>query len=387
MKSSIYLATAYAIGQGSAFLLLLATKEFFSATLAGTAYLAISLISFTIQFHDYGNSTVLAEQLRSNQTQGFKESLAARGWLAAIITVLFCLWTKSQPTAATIEPLLLCLPLCAFILGRLPSSAVEIRDGYRSLAILTATIWIASTSSSALILLQPTSPTTLYSGGAFTFFLLIYSFAKKNGYPSERTPFRASRSAFNRILPVVIPPISGQIWFRVVLVLLANTLTLDKIADFGLVRYVQVAGLLGISFLTRPALTKYLSQRKNAGEKPHFMLLLREQKRGHQLAFLLSIVGAFGLAISLATQTTGVIAWIPLLLPAALTTLSQSATSLNQVIAKPSTLLALDHVALGINIVVFLALVQHSPVLAFIASESAHAIVILLTHAYLSKIE
>jgi hypothetical protein len=372
-NATAILILAYGMGQGSTFALLLVTRNYVDAAAAGILVLALSIVSFAQQFGEIGNNPLLLSKGNTGDMNGVTAQLRTRSIAGFLILSIFCVWTHLTLTAAIaaeIKPILLVAPFIALLLGSNCSFLYEVNRQYATLALTTVRLWILVSFSlaSAVFFDNYTWATVLLSLALLGHFLQITR-------PFSNVNLRSiwfcwgERPLFGiQIIPIIAAAVAGQIWYRSQILIIADNAGLAQLASLGIVRSIQIAGILVTGFAIRPILQRKLAASLNR-ESP---IRLAEMIRSFKMP-LIALTSISILCIVFGTiflpQPSSLAYWIPLFYGLPLAAAAIIATQLNSIHLTAKKMFALDHLGLLLNIITFFSVMRINLPMAIVLGE------------------
>lgn len=372
---SLLLAGGYAAGQGSMFLMQLAVKQFGYDETLGMIVILVSVVSFALQFTDIGNSTFMVRAIARGENDTAAEFLKARVVVAFFICSLFSAWIYFEHKEIVGMVTLVTVPIIGAICGGTATAYLEANRRYFLLTIANAMPWLSMSMMCGL--------SAFYLNANYIFAMVLITVAlicmaiailvatrcTQKLYFSRKLEIRAIQSVWSFFLPQM----GGQIWFRVVIFELNNKIGLAALGIFGLFRYVQVATLLVLGFMTRPQLQKYIATcEKNSDYK--LIDLLRLYKTAFIFAMFGPIIWVISKLVVVPAGWYEPLQWLVLLVALPLTLVSISVTQLNQLTRPFQYVVFVEALCLGLNVVTFYHILSVSASVAIVAGEAIAAL-------------
>lgn len=383
MKSSAFLLAGYLVGQGGVFLLQLLLKIYGYQELLGMTVLAVSFVSLSLQFSDFGNATVVVRSEISGNRTAVVSYLIGRAVLgfaiSAIVSFYFYIKYGSGPA---VDSILLFSPVLALFCGLSAVGIDEAKKHYASFAVTQAVPWIVLAGSLFILCFSEHRVDLAVFPILFTAILIVR-------FTWSRSGIDLSRSLFSRIpvgvylaVPIVLAPISGQIWGRIVLFMVGDKVGLSALGEFGLARNIQVAWLLTLSFMSRPILRNFLDKVRadNSSANLFDLVLCSRRVLGLSMWAPLSV----GLVYFMGYLSDGYM-WYCILAIIPVMWIHSQVHVINQLTFKFKWLVIVDHVGLIFGVFVFLLFIERSPLLAVVFSEVIQVFVGVLAHVFFKK--
>jgi hypothetical protein len=388
-QKSVALATGFALGQGSVFLvnagLLLQGRQ----ASAGLLVAITACFSFTLLFADLANPTRLAQLIAHGDGAGIGRFLSGRAGIgciaAAVLALVLMLQIVKLPQAAAVAA---SMGLAAAIYGATTVAFHEARGDYWRFALLQSAPWVVFASGAfAAFHWLGDDAAVLAVALMLPAIALAYRQAARVAYagaaPSRR--WHDMRSTF----PYLVGPLLSQVWGRLVIVVLAMLYGARFLGEFGLFRQVEVAVILLFGFVLRPVIARISTERN-----PCFDGVDQRVMRLLQVAFGFTAVAllayfAFKL-LPLDLGPVGHAAWVdllPLLAGVYLATVGLCFSQASQWLCDGPAMLRLEVAAQLANVAIFFALVFVSPLGAILLSESAQALIYRLKWLQMVKHE
>lgn len=388
-KATALLIAAYGVGQGSTFVLLLITRNYVDATVAGALVLALSIISFAQQFGEIGSNPLLLSKGTDGDMNGVASLLRTRSISGFSILSLFCIWTYSTLTASIateVKPILLCAPFIALLLGLNYSFLYEIERQYASLALTTIRLWIIISATLALaVIVNDYTYAVLF----LLLALLVHILYIENAFSG----IKLKAVLFNwkdgpwfgtQIIPIIAAAIAGQIWYRYQILIIADKAGLAQLASLGIIRSMQIAAILATSFAIRPILQRKLV----ATTIRNTPINLAEMALGFRLPLI--ALAAISLITILSNtmftwSSSSLAHWSPLFYGLPIAALAIIANQLNSIQLSPKRLFAFDHIGIFFNIITFFSMMKISLPVAIILGEVIQHLFNIGTRLFIEK--
>ncbi|TWO72294.1 hypothetical protein FN976_06205 [Caenimonas sedimenti] len=359
--ASIALAGAYLAGQGSMFLFQMASKATGHSELAGIAVLAATILSFGFQFSELGAGRIIS-YYGNREFDRLSSFVVCRIMIAVVAALLFATMTSQSSNE------LQGLHYLGFAIAVLASanlvSIVEARQSYVAVAIASALPWLATTLG--MMLYATIGDMPLWSVGVLplvvVFSSLFWSHITSNFKLINRLP---TPRALSETAAIVLPLLYGQVWGRLVVIFFLATLGWESLANFGIVRYLQVAIVLISGFILRPLVRGLLVGEIDSNRQ----LRLGEFLRTTRNPFIFSIISTLIAAIVLWIIGSGLEDWTILLFVAPLQTIASIAIQISHAKGQAIQIFKMEQVALMVNAIVFCLLWNTNPALAMAIGE------------------
>lgn len=372
---SIALATGYLVGQGSVFGFQLIAKAYDATEFLGLTVLFVSLASFALQFSDFGNTTYVVRKVMAgkNSESAF---LTSRSFLAFWSCAFIAIATYQSGQDASLDLLLVALPLLGMLSGLQVFGVLEARNQYWRMTLLQSIPWATMSVTFSILLWTKQSLLTFAPIALLVACLLVYSAGKRiaryerGAQSAVRPNFKALFSA----LPFVTGPIGGQVWGRVVILAISSQLGLSALGDFGIVRNTQVALILLLGFLGRPILRSFVAKYVASGSRT---ASLRELLYLYRKLLGLSVIVPVLVVISevgeFAIPHLSNWLWLLIAIPISLTQVAL--VQCNQIDYTKRQLILFDNLALMANIGTFVLLKPVGLVFSVVGGETMQCLV------------
>jgi len=380
IKASILLALAYLIGQGSVFLSQVTIKALGHHELTGLAVLIVSIFSFAYQFSDFGNPTFVNKCLEESNEVSARLFIYSRAFIGFLITLAFSLYAYVTSPELSVAVVIM-MPLCALLYGFSVNGYLENKSDYAKIAVLQAAPWLI-TALVVLLLLNP-SVEVVYLWVilllvAFFYVIVSYYFAGRN----FTTEVSVTLKSLINALAFIVGPISGQIWGRIVILLVGQHAGLIALGIFGLIKYIQVASSLSTSFIARPIIAQ-LAREKNIGGVVFVV-------RHSSFLLITMMVGPFsylciGMLSYLGLVEYEYMKWAVVLNVTPLWSIAYVSYQLNQIVLRSREIVVIDKLSLLANIAIFFMIYKKNLPLAVFLGESVSALMVILLSIYARK--
>jgi hypothetical protein len=371
---SLALGLGYLVGQGSVFLFQFIAKIEHANEFLGLTVIFVSLVSFALQFSDFGNSTYVSRKV-INGEQGVDQFLFSRAVLGFLLCSCLSIAAYAADLDSSLLTLLVLLPLIGVVCALQAYGVLEAHGRYVLIAFLQALPWLAMAALFlSLLQLDQTHlnliPFVLL---ALCAWLLLFS-RRQLAKEARPQPFQpSSRRRWWVALPYVSGPLGGQVWGRVVIFYVSSSVGLASVGDYGIMRNVQIASLLLLGFLMRPILRDYLAQWTDRCESgARLPSLLAKYKTVLALSFLGPATAALLNVSDINSMYLSGWGWLLLGMP--MTVVQLACVQCNQVDCGSRLLLGLDALSLSMNVFTFFLFSSFSVVLAIVMGELVQCI-------------
>jgi O-antigen/teichoic acid export membrane protein len=376
---SLILAGGYALGQGSAFAVQIAARYFGYHELSGIFVVVISVLSFCFQFADFGNPTYLVKDVSSGRINEAISFIKSRRVWALLICSGFSVWTLTQSRLDGLWILIIIVPFIGAICGNFYGAFLEARGAYFRLALIGVLPWFCMSLALLSFFVAANQNHAMVIVGLVTICACYISMCLSKKLVNEKiAPVKIKR--FWTVMPFVLSPLGGQIWFRYVLFTISTTVGLSSLGAMGIARNIQIAILLCVGFIARPALRKYITIIATENGQMSLIGVLKSYRYAFIGASFAPILLSIFLSSIVDSDADTIQYWSLILFTIPLTLLGQAASAANQLRNGPKYILLTDYSCLAANALAFLLIVSYSPVLAIVASESVHAIALLIAY-------
>jgi hypothetical protein len=375
LSQSVFLLSGFLAGQGSAFFLQASLVASGHGEAAGQMVLLISLFSLALQFSDFGNSTRAVKLYKDDKEFAYRRFLAGRALIGLVVTFVVAAAFNRTTHFSTQQILTIGLfGAAAYFFGLVETARHEARGDFRMLAGFQALPWLIFSAIGFMAATTVSPKASEFLMGGVAFFLSVAAARISN--PQRIRTTRPSIPASISTLPYLSSLLVGQLWGRVVLVVMANQIGLVGLAYFGIVKQLEVAFILIFGFLVRPRLQemfKIAHENKNWGG---VLKAVRHQKTPLLLALCGSALGLLALpGHQKWIRSPEFERWLPLFLPILPASLNFLLAQINQRCLPAKKFLVLEKFAFAANIGSFLALISQSPLLAIVVAESVPLLV------------
>lgn len=374
---SVVLAIGYAIGQGSIFIVQLFARMLGSYDVSGLLVIIVSLISFCFQFSDMGNSTYLLRKIAANQSDEIGGFLFARVLFSFFVCLLFSVYGFLIFPKSEMYPLYTTLPILGCICAIFGGAGVESRGDYRKLAFFNSLPWVVLSLSLLLLLTSLELKFSILAVCAtVTTACILISVRLKLPYSLVW-----SRAEFWAAAQFVLPALGGQLFFRYIIFSLAAVVSLSELGALGIVRYFQVGTILLVGFIVRPKIRSYICANSNVHNGYRLRYFLVNYKLSIQISLAFSLLSAviYSVLNVISIGTDDFRYWLPILFSLPLSVMGQAVSQYNQLTAMPKISLLIEYTSLLASFAIFVYLLNISPVLSILISESIYAITLIAT--------
>lgn len=372
---SIALAAGYLVGQGSVFGFQLVAKAHDATEFLGLTVLFVSLASFALQFSDFGNTTYVVRKAMEGGN-GESTFLTSRSVLAFWSCAIIAIATYQSGQDASLDLLLIGLPLLGMLSGLQLFGVLEARSQYWLMTALQSIPWVTMSVTFSILLWTNQSFLTFVPIALLLACLLVYAAGKRitRREGSSQSAVRPDLKALFSALPFVTGPIGGQVWGRVVILAISSQLGLSALGDYGIVRNTQVALILLLGFLGRPILRSFVATYVASGSRTaslrELLYLYRKLLGLSVIAPVLVILSEVG---EFAFSQLSNWSWLLVAIPISLTQVAL--VQCNQIDYTKRQLILFDNLALVANIGTFFLLIPVGLVFSVVGGEIMQCLV------------
>lgn len=376
---SAILAAGYVFGQGCVFLLLICAQFLGYKEMSGVLVVVVSMLSFCFQFGDFGNQNYLSKEIAKGNVGKTISFLHCRSVFAFLICSIVALWACMENRIDGLWIVAVCMPFVAALCGLSYGAFAEASGNYLKLVVINILPWVGMTCGLASIFLHTDTRLVMLLVASFAVFgCVIAFFMAKRNLPVQKVAIDSSTLLL--VMPYILSPLGGQIWFRYVIFQLGAAVGLSSLGAMGVIRNLQIAILLCVGFLVRPALRLSVRAAVASGGAITMTHVFLGYRTGIIISSFLSFA-AIGCWLYIGTTDSDTMwYWILLLAPIPLTLIGQAAASANQLRNGHKYILLTDYSCLCINVIAFISLVNYHPLLAIIVSESLHALALVAAY-------
>lgn len=384
MNSTLVLMIGYAVGQGSGFLLQIYCRSNGYLEDAGLLIIFYSLFSFAIQFSELGGATFIARKYRDDKLDEIKSFVVGRAIVAFLATsgVAFYFY-KNSSNVVIIYSILIAAPILSLIYGLIPVSVLEVNKNYIYLSAMQAFMWIIAAGVCILIIFDKNS-SNIYIGFLLSIAAILYFlFFKKLMQNNVIKIFSLVGKPSMAVMPFFLGSIGGQIWGRYILLSMEDIYGLSALSALGMVKYMQVATCLFLSFVMRPSFQNYLRLMDGQKLKKAKNLLIL-QKSAIVVSLAIAVVG---IILSFYYKDRGynsvVGPWLVLLVSIPAWVFSNIFSQINQINLEKNKLIFVEIICLSINILIFILFVENNPARAMVFGEIGQALMAISFYVYI----
>lgn len=375
-KGSLVLFLGYAIGQGSTLLLQLISKYLEFDELTGFFVLIISLFSFCFQFSDMGNSTFLVKNIIIRNYKTVESFIYIRSLVSFFICLLFGIYVYFLNSKVEgLFPFVVVMPILGAILGQLRLAYSESVADYLHMSFVNLIGWVSLSLLLSLYMFLPSSAYDLLNW-IIAFVLCLCALLIRLKSIKHRKTLLLTKSSvidfslYPRVFQFLLPQIGGQVWGRTILLIIANQSGLISLGILGIAKYGQVFLTLLLSFITRPILRSYISDKTEQKISFSLISLLFYYRK----AFILSLLGPLSFII-MRNYFGGVfLGWEILFCITPFTLLSQACVQVNQLTLSAKHQISIDFFGLLLNISVFFLIFDNNIINAVFFGELTQCI-------------
>lgn len=373
LPAAAILALGYVGGQGITFITQATIGKYASPDALGLAVLLLSILSFGLQFSEYGNTTFFALRNIVGPAALTHVNLLSRGIIAFLASSVLAVSIPWPTTTSTFVVII--SSFAAIFFGCSNISRIENEGDYLYVAKIQVFCWLAcSITIASVSFLEP----KLQFVGGIVWLLAAISFL----FATNEKNVTYELGRYSMIASVrdvgmhIFPPLGGQILGRVILVATQANHGLALVGVFGMAKYIQTAATLGLSFMMRP---KHRRVTLDFGleDRPEYICTYRGVCRKYRIEIFMSIAISVisGVCYFLLKDESPYAIWVLLLIHLPATVLSNIATQHNARTLLSKHFVMVEYLALSANAIAFFLLVSRSLVAAVVVGELAQALV------------
>lgn len=378
LVSTQLLLVAYLIGQGSVLFVQLMSTVFNSNELTGYLVLIIAIFSFSFQFSDLGNSTYVTKKVLSQS--GNKDSLIpfvlARALFAVVFNVILFFYVfLLQDTHVFILIYSFFVTVAGFFYGFSKITGIEFKGNYFPVALYNISHWLLVSLGLCFFIFFDAS---YYNYIAVFHGITMCILAWKTS--SFKINAISTMPEFKTAFQFIFPQVSGQIWGRLVLFIIASAKGISEVGVLGLTKYIQVFFTLMFGFYTRPILRSYIVSSVDRYSVVDVICLYKKF-----WIFSLFIPLFYFAADAFSSYAGKQNEWLMIILIVPFSILSQAVVQISFLNLPESKNIIISFCGLLSNIVVFFLLFDQSVVLSLVFGEISQCVINILLYALMIK--
>lgn len=258
INSGMLLVLSYLLGQGSYFVLLLFLKKEQVPEYSSYVVFYISLVSLAFQFSDVGGNTVGLKRYRDVGIRGAEEFVRGRAILAALVLALLLAIYKVYEGFEFSSSDALTVVLVGVVFAIIPLFLLDATESFFEIAVIQVIQWLFLTIGIYFCYIYEL-PLIYLSILLFIFAVLCFVMISRRTNIKFRP--KLSKASFNDLMApgsVIIPYMVGQIWGRIILLVVSMVGGLGAVVDYGIMKSIHGALSAIAMRLLRPIISRFV---------------------------------------------------------------------------------------------------------------------------------